>query len=373
MRILFTGGGTAGHVNPAIAIAEAMQKRHTCISIGFVGREGGDENRAVRSHSYKLYTLNVRGIPRSVSLDAIKSGFLAIKALGKAKKIINDFKPDVIIGTGGYVSWPVLKSGISMGIPTLLHESNIYPGLVTRLLGRKCDMLLLNSEKSLSFLKGVKRFKAVGNPLRGEFSKTGYEGARHSLGIGRSDFFIVSFGGSLGSEKINNAIIELMKSYTSKSVIIKHLHSSGTRYYEKIISENEKLTLGLGNCTVKPYIDNMPTVLTAADLVISRSGAMTLSEIARVGVPAILIPSPNVADNHQYKNAKILSDAGAAIVLNESEIETEALKNCVFDLITDKKRRMKLKENVLKFHDPSSAEKICEQIERAVSGSYTLT
>ncbi len=366
MKLLLAGGGTGGHVNPAIAIAEAMKRRHKDLELAFVGRTGGEENRAVSSRGFKLYTVDIKGFSRKISADTLKSAFLALKSLKSAERIISDFEPDVIVATGGYVCWPIVKTGIKMKIPTLMHESNIYPGLVTRMLGGKCDKLLLNSEKSTAFLKNPENCIALGNPLRESFFKTSKAAARKELGIKNGEIFILSFGGSLGSEKINEAVLELMKSYTSKAQGVVHLHSAGERYFEKINEENKELTSGFDNCKIQPYIDNMASAMSAADIVISRAGAMTLTEIAKCAAAAILIPSPNVADDHQRKNAEALVKAGAAIMITEDSLDSELLGNKVFELITNKDLRASLSENIKKFYDPHSSIKICNEIDAAV-------
>ncbi len=367
MRLLLAGGGTGGHINPAIAVAEAMKRRHGDIEIAFVGREGGDENNAVTSRGFKLYTLRIRGLSRKLSADAVKSALLALRSLKGASEIINEFKPDAVIATGGYVSWPILKRSISAGIPTFLHESNIYPGLVTRMLGEKCDLLLLNSAESLKYLKKVKNYKVVGNPLREDFFKQTKRDARGTLGISGDCTFIVSFGGSLGSERLNEVIAEVMNGYT-EDMNIRHLHACGTRYFEKIKESDPRLTCG-GKCKIVPYINNMPTALTAADIVISRSGAMTLSEIAKAGAAAILIPSPNVADDHQRKNAQTLANADAALMIPESELTADALGKRIREIISDRNLKTALSTNVKGFYVPDSAVKISEQIESAVANA----
>lgn len=367
MRLLLAGGGTGGHVNPAIAIAQAMERRHEHFECAFVGRRGGEENRAVSSLKYKLYTLDVKGLERKLSIDMLKSAYLAVRSLKDAREILREFAPDATLGTGGYVCWPIIKESIKAGIPTLMHESNIYPGLVTRTLGKNCNALLLNSEQTKAFLKSSKNCIVTGNPLRGEFAQKTKRGARASLGINESDFFIVSFGGSLGSKKINDTVIELMTEKSYRKLRIKHLHASGTRYFDEIKGARHALTDESDpNFSVKPYIENMPTVLTAADLVICRSGAITLSEISKAGVPSILIPSPNVAEDHQRKNAQALVNARAALMITEDELNADVLRNKISALISDVSRRHILQENIKKFHIANSEQIICEQIERSI-------
>ncbi len=367
MKLLLAGGGTGGHVNPAIAIAQAMEKRYKDFECAFVGRRGGEENKAITERGYKLYTIDVKGLERRLSLDMLKSAYLAVRSLKKAREIIRDFAPDVTLGTGGYVCWPVIKESIKAGIPTLMHESNIYPGLVTRTLSKKCTAMLLNSEESKKFLKDSKNCIVTGNPLRGEFTQKTRKSARALLGINDGDFFIVSFGGSLGSKRINDTVIEIMSNESRNMRGVRHIHATGTRYFDEIKSAHGELTDGNNlKCTVKPYIDDMPSFLTAADLVICRSGAITLSEIAKAGVAAILIPSPNVADDHQRKNAEALADANAALMISEDELNEKTLKNKILELVSDGRKRRMLQENIKKFHIADSEEIICKQIERSI-------
>lgn len=358
MRVLFAGGGTAGHVSPAIAIAEALIKQDKRNEVAFVGRVGGEENNAVISRGYKLYTVNIKGFSRKISVSNIKSACLAFCALERAKRIIKDFSPDVIVGTGGYVCWPVLKSGIRLGIPTALHESNIYPGLVTRRLFRKLSILLLNSDLSLEFLTDINNYRVVGNPVRCGFEKENRAVSRRSLGIKENEFFIVSFGGSLGAQKLNTAALSLMKDFSAGNKNVRHLHATGTRYFEEIIKDFPTLP---DRCAIVPYIDKMPLVLSAADLVISRSGAMTITEIAASGTVSILIPSPTVADNHQLKNAKALSDAGAAVLIEEKDLENKLITT-VHALYENRNEREKIAAKVLEFHNPHATESIVNEI-----------
>ncbi|MBR2465827.1 MAG: undecaprenyldiphospho-muramoylpentapeptide beta-N-acetylglucosaminyltransferase [Clostridia bacterium] len=367
MKLLLAGGGTGGHVNPAIAIAQAMEKRYKDFECAFVGRRGGEENQAITSRGYKLYTLDVKGLDRKLGLDMLKSVYLAVRSLKEAREILLDFAPDVTLGTGGYVCWPIIKESIKAGIPTLMHESNIYPGLVTRTLGKKCTALFLNSEQTKKFLKDGKNCIVTGNPLRGEFCQKTRKSARAALGIKESDFFVVSFGGSLGSKKINDTVIEMMADKSSRIQGLRHVHATGTRYFEEIKNEHGSLADESDlSFSIKPYIDDMPSVLTAADLVICRSGAITLSEISKAGVAAILIPSPNVADDHQRKNAEALADANAAVMITEEELNARTLRKKVFELMSDGRKRRKLQENIRKFHVPNSEEIICSQIRRSI-------
>lgn len=334
MRVLLCGGGTAGHVMPAVAISEIIEKNFPESVIAFAGRSGGAENKAYQDTGHALYTVDIRGISRSFSINNIKSIFKLLKSSRIARRIIKDFDPDIIIGTGGYVCFPFIRQGQRKGIKTVMHESNIFPGLVTRLLGKRCDRLLLNFEASKQYLNTQKNTVVVGNPLRHSFSSLTKSQARERLGIEKDKIFIVSFGGSLGAEVLNDVIISCMKELSNKNGNIKHIHSAGRAHFENIKSKYPDLCKENTGVRIVPYIDDMPIYLTAADLAITRSGAMTISELCRSSTASILIPSPNVTANHQYKNAKHMEILGAAKIIEEKELTADQLINEINALIS---------------------------------------
>lgn len=352
MKIIFTGGGTAGHINPAVSMIEEIRKQKKDADILFIGRRGGRENRILRTHHIAYEEIEVCGISRKFNLQNIKNVILALRARREAKEIIRKFSPDAVVGTGGYVSWPVISAARSLKIPTAIHESNMYPGLTTKLLARESDIVMLNNEKTKEFLPRAKQLTVVGNPLRESFLTITREGARRELGLSKNDVFIVSFGGSIGAEKLNEAVISLMRDFSEKKRNVRHIHGVGERYYKGI--DKESLPRKSSGCRIVPFIENMPLYLRAADIVISRCGAMTLSEVALVGTAAILIPSPNVTDNHQYKNAKILADAGAAILIEESALTKDTLLGTVTRLYSDKTERERLGNEISRFARPSA-------------------
>jgi len=344
MKIILTGGGTAGHVNPALAIAEEIRAQEKDADILFIGRLGGKENSAVKDAGISLEYLEVKGIERRITVKNAKNILTALRARRSATEIIKRFNPDAVVGTGGYVSWPVISAAQKLGIPTAVHESNLYPGLTTRLLAKKCSLLLLNREETKEYLgKGVK-VKTVGNPLRKDFFTTDRVAARRELRLSDKDFLVVSFGGSGGAQQLNDNIIELMKSYSRRIKRIRHIHGCGRSYYKEI--NEPELKRGTDGCKIRDYIDNMPTLMHAADLVISRCGAMTLSEIGAVGVASILIPSPNVTGNHQYKNAKQLCDAGAAVMIEEQELTPSILKARVNEIFENENFRKAIAKKI---------------------------
>lgn len=360
MKIIFTGGGTAGHVNPAVSMIEEIRRNRPTAEFLFIGRLGGDENRIIREKNIRCEEIEVRGIARRLSVQNVKNVFMAFNARARARKIIKKFSPDVVVGTGGYVSWPVISAAKSLGIPTVIHESNVYPGLTTRLLAKRVDTVLLGNQKTRDYLGPKENMQVVGNPLRGDFLSQSREQARKRLGISKNEIFIVSFGGSIGAEKVNSAVLGVMRSLSAKTKNIRHIHAVGRRYYESI--KRSEMPGADSGCTVVAYIDDMPTHLRAADIVICRCGAMTLSEIALVGVAAILIPSPNVTDNHQYKNGKFLSDMRSAILIEESELSEKRLREKVALLCENKAERQRLSKSIEKFAKPEAKADCCHAV-----------
>ena len=339
MKILFCGGGTAGHVSPAIAMAEILGESKYKCECAFVGRSGGEENLAIVKEGYKLYTIEIEGIRRKISPQAIKGCIKAIRSLKKAEEIIDDFKPDLIIGTGGYVCWPVIRIGIKKRIKTAIHESNAAPGLVTRLLAPKCDAVLINLKKTQKALKNCKSIRIIGNPMRQGFNKKSKTECRDELNVKDNEVLIVSFGGSLGSKRLNEVLTSVMKNYSVKNPIVRHVHGTGRRYYPEYQERYPELCRGVGKCKITPYIDNMPVLLHAADIAITRCGAITLSELGRAEVCGVLIPSPNVSGNHQLHNAKYIAENGGGILIEEENLEENELVKTLDELIKSKEKR----------------------------------
>lgn len=361
MNILLAGGGTAGHTNPALAIAEAFMTKHRDVNIAFVGREGGRENSLVEKADIKLYTIPISGLSRNLSLENVRNIKKALCARTEALKIIEEFKPDAVIGTGGYVCWPVLSAAIKAKIPTALHESNAVLGLSSKLLARKCNLLLLGAKPD-----GLKYKNAhfTGNPLRKSFVSINKKQARRLLRIPDSKIFIVSVGGSIGAKKLNDVCISVMKSFSMQHSNIIHLHSCGHRYFEEIRKSEKRLCEKTDGCRIVPFIDNMACVLSAADIVISRCGAMTLSEIAFCGTPAILVPSPNVTGNHQFINAEYFCRSNAALMIEESNLTETHLTGHIKKLINNPPFVEKMKKNMYSLAVRNAGDKIVELLER---------
>ncbi|MBR3997823.1 MAG: UDP-N-acetylglucosamine--N-acetylmuramyl-(pentapeptide) pyrophosphoryl-undecaprenol N-acetylglucosamine transferase [Clostridia bacterium] len=323
MRVLMTGGGTGGHVNPALAIANTIKTNDPDAVIEYVGTKKGIENKLVPKAGYKLHHVEVQGLRRSFSPANLKAAYLAVTSPKKAKAIIEEFKPDLVVGTGGYVSWPVVKAAADMGIPTALHESNAIAGVAVKMLQKCVDRIYLNFEKTGESLSvEPEKLMKVGNPVMGGFSSLTREDARKKLGIDdKYKYIILSYAGSMGAEKVNDAVLCLMREFTAKHPEVYHIHATGSIELELCTSQFKEM--GLDKCEnieLCEYIYDMPVKMAAADLTINRAGAMTVSELAITKKAAIFIPSPNVAENHQYKNAKVLADAGAAGLFEEKDL-----------------------------------------------------
>ena len=344
MRVLMTGGGTGGHVNPAIAIANTIKENEKDSVIAFVGTERGIENKLVPKFGYEVYHVEIRGLKRSLSLSNLKTAYLAVTSVFKAKKLVKKFKPDVVIGTGGYVCWPVVKAAADMGIPTVLHESNALPGIAVRMLEKYVDIVYTNFEATVKRLKHPEKAVRVGNPLIG-----GFESSQDNISEVKQGYkkLILSYGGSLGAMRVNSEAVELMKEFSSKHPDILHIHATGAIDKESTFARFNELGLDkYENLQLVEYIYDMPVKMAAADLVISRAGAMTLSELAMLRKPCILIPSPNVTDNHQYKNAVELEKKNAAVVFEEKELDGGVLAKTVESLIYDESRLAEMSRNV---------------------------
>ena len=367
MRVILTGGGSAGHVNPALAIADIIKANDPKAEIIFVGTSKGLENDLVPKAGYELRHVEISGIRRSLSLSNLKTLMRMYTAPKKAKKLIEEFDADIVIGTGGYVCWPSLTAATKMGIPTVLHEANAILGLAVKGLCGKMDVVMTNFKETAEEISDKQRAIHVGMPMRGEFEGISKAEARKKLGISLDKTVILSFGGSLGAKMVNRAALDIMKNFSSVSDNVIHYHSSGSREYEEMSVEYRELGLvGCKSIELSPYIYDMSLKMAAADIVVCRAGAMTLAELARTSAVAVLIPSPNVTNNHQYKNAKLLADAGAAVMIEEKDFAIKSVSETVRSLAADTAKRQEMSENIEKFYDKETNKKIYDEIEKLV-------
>ncbi len=360
MRIVMCGGGTGGHVNPAISIADTIKKRYPDAHISFIGTEKGIEHILVPKAGYDISFVKVRGFKRSLSLKNIDAAVKAVTSVMRAKKLLKEANPDLVIGTGGYVSWPTVKAASKLGIPTLIHEQNAYPGMTTKMLSKFADKVCISFEESRKFFDEPVREKLIltGNPVKpNEITRAQ---ARKQLGLKDEQVYILSYGGSLGAEKVNEFCFDLM-GYVKEHKELYHTHAIGRGGYEKYSAiAREKGYDKAENIETLEYIYDMPLRQAAADIIVCRAGAITLAELACMEKTSILIPSPNVTDDHQYKNALVLANACAAVVMRESEVTGEKLIAQVASLAGDKNKRAVAEANIRKFARPNAVEEIAD-------------
>ncbi len=372
MKFLFATGGTAGHINPALASAQYIRETHPESEIMFIGTADHMEARLVPAAGFDFKTIQINGFRRSLSPSAcihnVKTVFRLLKSEKASKKIIREFNPDVVIGFGGYVSGPVLDEAVKLGIPCCIHEQNAYPGITNKQLAKKVDRVMLTVEDAKKHLECKNEPVLTGLPVRGEILRKNREEARKELGIPENAKLVLSFGGSLGAAPLNDAMFDIILS-NSNSENIYHIHSVGTngkdyltRFEENGFEKKEENVLRKGNCEVRLYIDNMDTCMAAADLVIGRAGASSLSEIEAMGKASILIPSPYVAENHQFHNAMALVNRNAARIIEEKDLSSESLGKMIDELLSNDETLFEIEKNAKEMAILDSREKIAEII-----------
>ena len=368
MNVIFTCGGTGGHINPAIALANNLRSRDPNVNILFVGCMGEMEEQLVPKAGYKISCLPGSRFFRQLNLKNIKRNIQGVgkilSALNGARKIINDFKPDVIVGTGGYASFPALFMGARMGVPTCVHEANAVPGLATRLAAGSADRILVNFAESGKAYKQQEKVTCVGMPVRSEFLYTKRADARKELGLDERPLIVSAFG-SLGAKAMNEVMAEFMKLEQDNGLPFQHIHATGSYGWEWMpgLVKSKGVDLEANkSIDMREYIYNMPTLMAAADIFISRAGASSCNEIAVSGTPCILIPSPNVTDNHQEKNARIMEGRGGCVLLVEKECTAQRLYEEVNALLNDSERRSAMRRALMESSMPDSADRICDII-----------
>ena len=367
MKILLTGGGTAGHVTPALAIAEIFRRNDPGTEILFVGTPAGMERHLAEEAGLPYYPIRVMGLRRTVTPRNLYALYLAIRSPLEAKRLLKKAHPDLVIGTGGYVCWPTLSAAASLGIPTALHESNALPGLTVRRLAGRVDLLLLNFAEAQKRLPQTKECLHVGNPLRGGFYALSRAEARERLSIPGEARVILSFGGSLGAEAINRAILDLWEDFAIKSETVFHIHGTGRRYFDAFREEVQRRFGDLPHrLQYREYLKDMGTLMAAADLIVCRAGAMTVSEVARMGRASILIPSPHVAENHQERNAEALSALGAAQLIPERSLTRASFVAAVGRILGDSELRASMESAVGRFDHPDANKRIYEALCRLI-------
>ncbi len=359
MRVIFAGGGTGGHINPAISIADYAKSQDSDFSALFIGTKRGLESKLVPKAGYDIKYIDIAGFNRKNMLKNISVVAKLIKSRIDCRKIIRDFKPDCVVCTGGYVSGPVIMAAAKEGVPSLIHEQNVYPGLTVKGSEKYVDYLAVSFDETVKLMNAKEKCVVTGNPIRTQILEANKEEARKKLGIDKP--FVLVFGGSLGAQRINDTMLNIIPRLKQNGNI-KLLFGTGERNYEQIrkavsgfgIDENDE------NIQIVPYIDNMAEVMAAADVVVARSGAITVSELAALGKPSVLIPSPNVVRNHQEQNAREFEKNGAAEVITEAELRPDVLYKTVCEMLEDNEYLAKMSENLIKMAKTDALPKIYE-------------
>ena len=354
MKFIIAAGGTGGHITPGIAIATMLkQEGHEII---FVGTEKGLEVDLVPKAGFELKYIHASGLKGGI-INNMKAIISLQKGISECKKIIKEYNPDMVIGTGGYVTAPLLIAGKSLKVPTMIHESNALPGKTTKWLSKQVNCVAVGFEEAKKRLDNSENIVWTGNPNKMGLSTLTKEQAKNKLGI--QGKIVLVFGGSQGAKKINETMIELIKGNQIKNYTL--IYATGPKHFDSIIEQLKEIP---SNVRVEKYIYNMEEVMRASDLVICRSGALTISEIATVGVPSILIPFPYAAENHQYYNAKTLEDVQAAKIIEEKELSKEKLQETLQQLLADDKVLEQMAQNAKKLENKNTLENIKKEIHR---------
>lgn len=367
MKVIFAAGGTAGHINPALAVADKLKQVFPETEILFIGTPKGMESRLVVKAGYAFKGVEMAGFQRGITARNIFRNVKAaycylISAKAAVRRVIKEFKPDLAVGTGGYVTATVLGQAAAMGVKTVTHESNSYPGMATKMLCGKADKVFLASADAMKYLKNTERCVITGNPLRTNIPIEERSEAKKRLGL-RDGFTILSFGGSLGANKITESVAALI-AWEQKTGGVNHIHAYGRGnrdvFYDAlklngVRADDERLDL-------REYIDNMYTCMCAADLIISRSGAMSVTELTEIGRPSILVPFPKAAENHQFYNAMTLVNENAAVLIEDKDLTGELLIEKVAELYGDRARLAEMEKNAAGMKRSNAADKILSEI-----------
>ena len=369
MKIVFTCGGTAGHVNPALALAGLIKERKPDSEILFVGARRGIEKQLIESAGWPFRTVEISSFHRSLAPKEIKHNLISLRNLlrspGEAKALLKEFPADLVVGTGGYASYPMIRAASSLGIPAAVHESNAIPGLTTRLLENHADLIMVGFEECRKNYRHPDKVLVTGTPVRGDFFRLTRKQAKQKLGMDDGRPLIVSFFGSLGAAEMNREMARFLALEARNGLPFHHVHGAGAigcqRMGEYLRDEAADLSR-TPELEVREYIQNMSELMRAADLVICRAGASTISELTALGVPAIIIPSPNVTHNHQESNARVLADAGGAVMILEKDSSGQRLYDTASDILHDEARRKAMSAAMSSLGTIDAAEKILDAV-----------
>ena len=369
MKAIIAAAGTGGHINPALAIANKIKQEEPNSEIIFVGTDRGLENDLIPRAGYDLKRIEAYGFNRKISLDNVKKMYKTFKSIGQAKKIIQDFKPDIMIGTGGYICLPVALAASKLKVPIVLHESNAFPGVAIKMLSKKASAILVGFEDAKKRIRNTENVVVVGNPSKvKKISFTNSQKEKILKEIGLTDIekpIVLVFGGSQGAQKINESFINIISKKINEKYQI--IWATGPNQYEIIKAKLQSLNINIDNISnvkILPYIYNMEEVMNCVDLVVSRSGAMTITEISIVGKPSIFIPFPYATENHQEYNAKVLEKVGAAKIILDADLDFNILNSTINEIISDKEKMCRMSENAHTVEIKNVEDKIYVELRR---------
>ena len=370
MKVIIAAAGTAGHINPGIAIANKIKEEERDSEIIFIGTDRGLEKDLVPRAGYELKTIDAYGLSKKISIENAKKMYKTLKGIEMANKIVKDFKPDIVIGTGGYICGAVVLAASRNKIPVILHESNSFPGKAIKMMGRKANTVLVSFEDAKKRITTCKNVVLTGTPVK--IKKQDYSINKKieiikSLGLSEVKPIILIFGGSQGAQKINEAVIDIIKDKFNKNYQI--IWATGPKQYDIIKDELKKINIDINkieNAKIVPYIYNMEEVENIADVIVARSGAMTITEISNLGKPSILIPLPNVSNNHQMYNAKVLENIGAAKILLNDTLNAKDLNSSINEIVLDKNTLNTMGRNAFKIATTDAQDKIYREIKKVL-------
>ena len=370
MRVLIAAAGTAGHINPGISIANKIKEKEPESEIAFIGTTRGLENDLVPRAGYELKTIEAYGLSKKISIDNIKKMNKTIKGIREAKKIVKEFKPDVLIGTGGYICGAAVLAAKANGVPVLLHESNAFPGKAVKMSAKMADTILVSFEETKNLINRCKNVVFTGTPVKVKKQNYGVNEKLKiikSFNLNETKPIVLIFGGSQGALKINEAVVDIIEKQKNKKYQI--VWAAGPKQYDIIKNEFMAKNIDIDNISnvkIVPYIYNMEEIENVVDLIVARSGAMTITEIANLGKPSILIPLPNVSHDHQMYNAKILENVQAAVIIKNDELNGDILNKEIENIVLDKNKCIDMGKNANKVSNKDADEKIYNEIRKLV-------
>ncbi|MBQ1407713.1 MAG: undecaprenyldiphospho-muramoylpentapeptide beta-N-acetylglucosaminyltransferase [Eubacterium sp.] len=361
MRAIVTGGGSGGHIYPALAIAEKIKEREPGSEILYIGSDLGIEKDVVPQKGYRFEMVDARWFIKK-PVEIVKTAVTTLRGSNQALKLMKEFKPDAVIGTGGFVCVPVIHAAKRYGAPSFIHEQNAFPGVANRFLERYVEKVLLGFEDAASYFKHPEKIVLTGNPVRKQFFEADRKASREKLGIKDGEFAVFCFAGSQGADMFNDMMLEVIKRFSGDSRIV-ILFGCGVYHYKEFNEALEKENFTYeNNVHVYEYIDEMQTYLAASDIVISRAGALSLSEITATGSASLLIPSPNVTGNHQFYNAKALAEGGGAILIEEKDITPEKTIELLEELMDSPERLEEIRKASKAMSPVNASDKIVDEV-----------